>query len=169
MRRLVREGQSPFCDSCLDVWLTVLHQCCTSTAFAPRDETDHAAYRMISRGCSWKDTLLSSCVGYCSATASCGIPCSCRHEHLLCLPAGFTPHDTAGGRQLVMLRCALYAGINTFTAALAGVLPCTTFAQNNGVIALSRCASRYAGFSCGIWLFLFGVLAKFGAFWTSVP
>eukprot|EP00891_Asterochloris_glomerata_P005932 jgi/Astpho2/5932/Aster-02419 len=77
---------------------------------------------------------------------------------------------TTGPKHSARIQGGLFAdGINTFTAALAGVLPCTTFAQNNGVIALSRCASRYAGFSCGIWLFLFGVLAKFGAFWTSVP
>ncbi|KAL0033065.1 hypothetical protein WJX79_000796 [Trebouxia sp. C0005] len=60
-------------------------------------------------------------------------------------------------------------GINSFFAALAGSLPNTTFAQNNGVLALTRCASRTAGYSCGIWLFLFGVLAKVGAFFTSIP
>ena len=56
-------------------------------------------------------------------------------------------------------RCVT-TGINSFFAALAGSLPNTTFAQNNGVLALTRCASRTAGYSCGIWLFLFGVLAK---------
>ena len=55
------------------------------------------------------------------------------------------------------LRCA---GINSFFAGLAGSLPNTTFAQNNGVLALTRCASRSAGYACGMWLFLFGVLAK---------
>lgn len=54
----------------------------------------------------------------------------------------------------------VHAGINSFFAGLAGSLPNTTFAQNNGVLALTRCASRSAGYSCGIWLFLFGVLAK---------
>ena len=58
------------------------------------------------------------------------------------------------------LGCAVRAGINSFFAGLAGSLPNTTFAQNNGVLALTRCASRSAGYSCGIWLFLFGVLAK---------
>ena len=56
--------------------------------------------------------------------------------------------------------CVVNAGINSFFAGLAGSLPNTTFAQNNGVLALTRCASRSAGYSCGIWLFLFGVLAK---------
>ncbi|KAL3137001.1 hypothetical protein ABBQ32_006593 [Trebouxia sp. C0010 RCD-2024] len=60
-------------------------------------------------------------------------------------------------------------GINSFFAGLAGSLPNTTFAQNNGVLALTRCASRSAGYSCGVWLFLFGVLAKVGAFFTSIP
>lgn len=45
-------------------------------------------------------------------------------------------------------------------------LPNTTFAQNNGVIVLSRCASRSAGIACGVWLILFGVLAKIGG-WVS--
>ena len=45
-------------------------------------------------------------------------------------------------------------------------LPNTTFAQNNGVIVLSRCASRSAGVACGVWLILFGVLAKIGG-WVS--
>ncbi|KAL3148343.1 hypothetical protein ABBQ38_013800 [Trebouxia sp. C0009 RCD-2024] len=63
----------------------------------------------------------------------------------------------------------VHAGINSFFAGLAGSLPNTTFAQNNGVLALTRCASRSAGYSCGIWLFLFGVLAKVGAFFTSIP
>lgn len=56
--------------------------------------------------------------------------------------------------------CGAHAGINSFFAGLAGSLPNTTFAQNNGVLALTRCASRSAGYSCGVWLFLFGVLAK---------
>ena len=48
-------------------------------------------------------------------------------------------------------------------------LPSTTYAQNNGVIALTRCASRWAGIACGVWLFLFGVLAKVGAWVTTIP
>ena len=42
-------------------------------------------------------------------------------------------------------------------------------AQNNGVIALTRCASRRAGYACGIWLILFGVLGKFAALFTTIP
>lgn len=53
-----------------------------------------------------------------------------------------------------------HAGVNCFFGALAFTLPTTTFAQNNGVIVLTRCASRSAGVCCGLWLFVFGVLAK---------
>jgi len=34
------------------------------------------------------------------------------------------------------------------------------FAQNNGIIAFTLCASRMAGVATAIWLFLFGVLGK---------
>lgn len=39
-------------------------------------------------------------------------------------------------------------------------MPNTTFSQNNGVIALTRCASRRAGIACACWLIVFGILAK---------
>lgn len=39
-------------------------------------------------------------------------------------------------------------GINSVIAALMTVTPMTTFAQNNGVIALTRCANRKAGYFC---------------------
>lgn len=39
-------------------------------------------------------------------------------------------------------------GISGALAALATVTPVTTFAQNNGVIALTRCANRSAGYCC---------------------
>lgn len=60
-------------------------------------------------------------------------------------------------------------GLNTFLAALGTITPVTTFAQNNGVIALSRCASRRAGFACCIWLFVLGVFSKFAAILVSIP
>ena len=52
------------------------------------------------------------------------------------------------------------AGINCIFGALTFTLPSTTFAQNNGVIVLTRCASRSAGVACGCWLLLFGILSK---------
>jgi uric acid-xanthine permease len=39
-------------------------------------------------------------------------------------------------------------GINGILAALGTLTPMTTFAQNNGVIALTRCANRTAGYCC---------------------
>ncbi len=54
-------------------------------------------------------------------------------------------------------------------SALATSLPLTTFAQNNGVIALTNVASRQAGWACAFWLLILGILGKFGAFVTSIP
>lgn len=51
-------------------------------------------------------------------------------------------------------------GLTSLLSALGTSLPNTTFSQNNGVIALTRCASRMAGIACCAWLILFGVLAK---------
>lgn len=39
-------------------------------------------------------------------------------------------------------------------------MPNTTFSQNNGVIALTKCASRRAGFACACWLIFMGVFSK---------
>lgn len=48
-------------------------------------------------------------------------------------------------------------------------MPNTTFSQNNGVIALTKCASRRAGYACGIWLILMGVFGKVSGIITSIP
>jgi len=48
-------------------------------------------------------------------------------------------------------------------------MPNTTFSQNNGVIALTKCASRRAGFACGLWLIFFGTFGKIADFITSIP
>lgn len=60
-------------------------------------------------------------------------------------------------------------GVNSFLATFFCSPPNTTFSQNNGVIALSRCASRSAGFSCSVWLILFGIFGKIGAAFASIP
>ena len=39
-------------------------------------------------------------------------------------------------------------GCNGVLAALCTITPMTTFAQNNGVIALTKCANRKAGYCC---------------------
>ena len=43
------------------------------------------------------------------------------------------------------------------------------FAQNNGVIALTRCANRKAGFFCAGFLILYGVLGKLSGVFLSIP
>lgn len=60
-------------------------------------------------------------------------------------------------------------GISGIFSALATSLPLTTFAQNNGVISLTNVASRQAGFSAALWLFLLGILGKIGAWITTIP
>ncbi|OBT70196.1 hypothetical protein VE03_00128 [Pseudogymnoascus sp. 23342-1-I1] len=56
-------------------------------------------------------------------------------------------------------------GFNSVLAALMTVTPMTTFAQNNGVIALTRCANRKAGF----FLLVAGIFAKFAAAIVAIP
>lgn len=61
------------------------------------------------------------------------------------------------------------SGLSSIFAGLAGSLPPTTYAKNNGVLALSNVASRQAGFACaGLTLFL-GIFAKFGGWVLSIP
>ena len=60
-------------------------------------------------------------------------------------------------------------GFNSLIACLMTTPPNTTFSQNNGVISLTRCASRAAGLACAGWLMLFGVLAKFAGVIASIP
>jgi xanthine/uracil permease len=45
----------------------------------------------------------------------------------------------------------------------------SVFAQNNGVIALTRCANRKAGFAACFWLIVMGVFAKFAAALVAIP
>jgi len=60
-------------------------------------------------------------------------------------------------------------GLNSFFGALGTITPVTTYAQNNGVLSLSRCASRYAGYGCCAWLLLLGVIGKFAAIILTIP
>lgn len=54
-------------------------------------------------------------------------------------------------------------------AALCTITPMTTFAQNNGVIALTRCANRSAGYCCCLFLVIMGVFTKFAASLVAIP
>jgi uric acid-xanthine permease len=78
-------------------------------------------------------------------------------------------------------------GLNGCLAALMTITPMSTFAQNNGVIALTRCANRKAGYFCCckfalarfpmfvtdqrslVFLIVAGVFAKFSAALVSIP
>ncbi|KAJ9126824.1 hypothetical protein QFC24_001857 [Naganishia onofrii] len=60
-------------------------------------------------------------------------------------------------------------GFAGMLSALFTVTPMSIFAQNNGVIALTRCANRRAGFACAMFLILFGVLGKISGVFLSIP
>lgn len=60
-------------------------------------------------------------------------------------------------------------GLNGIMAALCTITPMSTFAQNNGVIALTRCANRKAGYACCIWLVVMGIFAKIAAALVAIP
>jgi uracil-xanthine permease len=60
-------------------------------------------------------------------------------------------------------------GMNGMLAGLCTITPMSTFAQNNGVIALTRCANRKAGYCCCFFLITMGVFSKFAAALVSIP
>lgn len=47
--------------------------------------------------------------------------------------------------------------------------PPLTEKQNNGVIALTRCANRKAGYACCFWLIVMGIFSKFAAALVAIP
>ena len=68
-----------------------------------------------------------------------------------------------GGQAEILARTqggVLADGINSVIACMCGSPPNTTFSQNNGIIALTRCASRSAGFACAGWLIFIGLFGK---------
>lgn len=44
-----------------------------------------------------------------------------------------------------------------------------TVSQNNGVIAITRCANRTAGYVCCGFLLLFGIIAKISGVFLAIP
>ncbi|CAC19746.1 nucleobase transmembrane transporter [Schizosaccharomyces pombe] len=60
-------------------------------------------------------------------------------------------------------------GLASLIASLMTTTPLTTFAQNNGVISLTKCANRRAGFFCAVILFFMGLFAKFAAVFVAIP
>lgn len=60
-------------------------------------------------------------------------------------------------------------GLTCLLAGLMTISPMSVFAQNNGVIALTKCANRTAGFCCCLFLVIMGVFSKFAAALVSIP
>ncbi|KDE06872.1 hypothetical protein MVLG_02907 [Microbotryum lychnidis-dioicae p1A1 Lamole] len=47
--------------------------------------------------------------------------------------------------------------------------PVSIFAQNNGVISITRCANRTAGYFCAATLIVIGILAKISGIFLAIP
>lgn len=60
-------------------------------------------------------------------------------------------------------------GINSFLAACMTISPLVTFAQNNGVVAMTRCANRLAGYCCCLFILLYGIFGKISAVFLAIP
>ncbi|KFY48965.1 hypothetical protein V495_00867 [Pseudogymnoascus sp. VKM F-4514 (FW-929)] len=60
-------------------------------------------------------------------------------------------------------------GLISVAAGLMTMTPTSRFAQNNGVIALTRCANRKAGYACCFFLIMMGIFAKFAASLVAIP
>ncbi|KAL0083605.1 permease family-domain-containing protein [Phycomyces blakesleeanus] len=60
-------------------------------------------------------------------------------------------------------------GVNSFIAACMTISPLVTFAQNNGVVALTRCANRVAGYFCCFFILLYGIFGKISAVFLAIP
>ncbi|KAG0166593.1 hypothetical protein DFQ30_006991 [Apophysomyces sp. BC1015] len=60
-------------------------------------------------------------------------------------------------------------GLSGIFSALATSMGVVTFSQNNGIIAVTRCASRVAGLVCAVILIACGVFGKISAFFLAIP
>jgi NCS2 family nucleobase:cation symporter-2 len=70
--------------------------------------------------------------------------------------------DTTGDFYSTSLQGGLTSdGFGSILAGLFTSMPNTTFSQNNGVISLTKCASRRAGFGAAFWMIVLGVFGKF--------
>lgn len=60
-------------------------------------------------------------------------------------------------------------GFNGLLSGLCTVTPMSTFAQNNGVISVTKCANRKVGYWCAFFLIVMGIFSKFAAAISSIP
>lgn len=60
-------------------------------------------------------------------------------------------------------------GINGVLSGLMTVTPMSTFAQNNGVISVTKCANRRVGYWCAFFLIIMGIFGKFAGAIVSIP
>lgn len=60
-------------------------------------------------------------------------------------------------------------GFNGLLAGLCTITPMSTFAQNNGVISITKCASRRVGYVCCCLLIIMGIFTKFAASLVAIP
>ncbi|KAI9490206.1 permease family-domain-containing protein [Zychaea mexicana] len=60
-------------------------------------------------------------------------------------------------------------GLLGIFSGLGTTMSTVLFTQNNGIIAVTRCASRIAGFVCAGILILCGILGKFSATFLAIP
>ncbi|KAF9366663.1 hypothetical protein BGX34_011058 [Mortierella sp. NVP85] len=60
-------------------------------------------------------------------------------------------------------------GLGGFLSAVMTNSPMSVFAQNNGIIALTRCANASAGYMCCVFLILMGIFSKFGTLFLMIP
>lgn len=60
-------------------------------------------------------------------------------------------------------------GLNGIIAGLMTVTPMSVFAQNNGVISITKCANRTVGYWAVFFLLIMGIFSKFAAAIVSIP
>ncbi|CDO92962.1 unnamed protein product [Kluyveromyces dobzhanskii CBS 2104] len=60
-------------------------------------------------------------------------------------------------------------GISGALSGLCTITPLSTFAQNNGVISITKCASRQVGYWCCFFMVIMGIFGKFGAALVAIP
>jgi NCS2 family nucleobase:cation symporter-2 len=49
------------------------------------------------------------------------------------------------------------------------ISPVVTFAQNNGVVAMTRCANRIAGYCACFFILIYGIFGKISSVFLSIP